>query len=195
VAQGRVAPDKKGALRAHRSIVLIDESGFMLQPLVRATWAPKGRTPVLKSWDRHDRISAFSAVTVSPQQRRLGLYFSFQRTNVKHPDVMKFLRCVRRQLGRRLIVVLDRLSAHHSAARKLRDESPGVYQFEWLRAYAPELNPVEGVWNQTKYADLANALPDDIESLSADMRESLEQTRSSQRLLKAFFRHAGLDLR
>jgi len=166
----------------------------MLQPLVRATWAPKGRTPVLRSWDRHERISALSALTVSPQRRRLGLYFSLQRANVKHGDVMKSLRSIRRQLGRRLIVVLDRLNAHRSAARKLENESAGVYKFEWLPAYAPELNPVEGVWNQAKYAHLANAIPDDIECLGADVHDSLEQTRSSGRLLKGFFRRAGLRL-
>ncbi|MGD2175685.1 MAG: IS630 family transposase [Candidatus Brocadiaceae bacterium] len=189
-----MAPDKKGALRTGRSIVFIDESGFMLQPLVRATWAPKGCTPVLKSWDRHDRISALSAVTVSPRRRRLGLYFSLQRANVKHGDVMRFLRSIRRHLGRRLIVVLDRLNAHRSAGRKLEEASPGVYQFEWLPSYAPDLNPVEGVWNQTKYADLANAIPDDIESLGADVHDSLNQTRSCRSLLKGFFRRAGLGL-
>jgi transposase len=194
VAEEGVAPDKKGALRSARSIVFIDEGGFMLQPLVRATWAPKGRTPVLRSWDRHDRISGLSALTVSPRRRRLGLYFSLQRANVKHGDVMKFLRSIRRQLGRRLIVVLDRLNAHRSAARKLISESPNVYRFEWLPAYAPELNPVEGVWNQTKYADLANAVPADIESLGAEVRRSLEQAGSSGRLLKGFFRRAGLGL-
>jgi transposase len=189
-----MAPDKKGALKTGRSIVFIDESGFMLQPLVRATWAPRGRTPVLKSWDRHERISALSALTVSPRRRRLGLYFILQPANVKHGQVMEFLRSVRRHLGRRLIVVLDRLNAHRSAARKLAAESPGVYEFEWLPAYAPELNPVEGVWNQTKYADLANAVSDDIDALASDVEESLARTRSTSRLLKGFFHRAGLHL-
>jgi len=189
-----VAPDKKRALSTGRSVVFIDESGFMLQPLVRATWAPKGCTPVLRSWDRHERISGLSALTVSAQRKRLGLYFSLQLANVKHGDVMKFLRSIRRQLGRKLIVVLDRLNAHRSAARKLGSESPGLYWFEWLPAYAPELNPVEGVWNQTKYADLANAVADDIDALAADVQTSLARTASTGDLLKGFFRRAGLSL-
>ena len=56
-------------------MVFLDESGFMLTPTVRRTFAPRGQTPLIKSWDRHDRISAISAVTVSPKRRRLGLYF------------------------------------------------------------------------------------------------------------------------
>jgi hypothetical protein len=40
----------------------------MLTPTVRRTLAPRGKTPILRSWDRHDRISALSAVTVSPKR-------------------------------------------------------------------------------------------------------------------------------
>ncbi len=29
-------------------IVFIDEAGFLLEPLLRKTWAPCGHTPVLK---------------------------------------------------------------------------------------------------------------------------------------------------
>jgi transposase len=38
-------------------------------------------------------------------------------------------------------------------------------EFEWLPAYAPELNPVEARWSNTKYSDLANFVPDDTPHL------------------------------
>ncbi len=47
----------------------------MLTPTVRRTFAPRGETPILRNWDRHDRISAISAITVSPTRRRLGLVY------------------------------------------------------------------------------------------------------------------------
>jgi hypothetical protein len=38
--------------------VLIDESGFFLNPLVRRTWARKGKTPVLRTFGRRrDKVS------------------------------------------------------------------------------------------------------------------------------------------
>jgi hypothetical protein len=55
--------------------VFLNESGFMLAPLVRRTYAPRGRTPILDCWDRRDRVSAISAVTVSPMRRRPNLDF------------------------------------------------------------------------------------------------------------------------
>jgi hypothetical protein len=41
-------------------LVFLDESGFLLQPLRRRVWAPRGQTPVQYAWDRHDRITALS---------------------------------------------------------------------------------------------------------------------------------------
>ena len=67
-------------------------------------------------------------------------------------------------------------------------------QVEWLPAYAPDLNPVEQVWSHTKYADLANYIPDDIDALADTVMHSIEQTRCRQALLRSFFHHAGLKL-
>jgi transposase len=174
--------------------VFIDESGFMLQPLVRATWAPKGRTPVMKSWDRRDRLTALSALTVSARRRRLGLYFAVQRRNAKTDDVVTFLLWVRRQLRRRLIVVLDRLAAHRAAARRLGEMHGDAFRFEWLPAYAPELNPVECVWSQSKYGHLSNLVPTDIDDLQDRACDSLDTIRREQPRLRGCFAHASLRL-
>ena len=61
-------------------------------------------------------------------------------------------------------------------------------------AYAPDLNPVEQVWSHTKYADLANYIPDDVEALAYEVLDSLEQVGSRQQLLRSFFDHAELKL-
>jgi hypothetical protein len=63
-----------------------------------------------------------------------------------------------------------------------------------LPAYAPQLNPDEQVWTQTKYRDLANFLPDDVADLEQAVRQSLGKTRTQQSLLRSFFNHAELRL-
>src|SRR6202041_2849021 len=55
------------ARERHAHLVFLDESGYMLTPTVRRTWAPRGQGAVLDSWDRRDRLSAISCLTVSPQ--------------------------------------------------------------------------------------------------------------------------------
>ena len=90
-----------------------------------------------------------------------------------------------------MVVVLDRLNARRSAARKLEDRGTG-YDFEWLPAYAPELNPVEFIWNHTKYGDLSNFVPDDVSHLEDRVEDSLCST--TQDILRSAFKHAGLSL-
>jgi transposase len=132
----------------------------MLQPVRRKTWAPRGHTPLQHAWDRHDRLSVLSAITVSALQRRLRLYFAIHTENIRTPHVVSFLGQLHRQLHRHLrrpcLLVWDRWNVHRSASRWFEDRHPDWFEFEWLPAYAPELNPVEQVWNHAKYARLAN---------------------------------------
>lgn len=162
----------------------------MLQPLVRRTWAPQGQTPVLTAWTRHDRLSVISALSVSPQCRRLGLYFDIFDHNIATADFEIFIQRVHQRLGRSIILVMDRYAVHKAAARRFDDRM----QVEWLPAYAPELNPVELVWNHTKHADLANFLPDDLMELGHAVAASIRHTRRQPTLLRAFFQHAALEL-
>jgi transposase len=173
---------------------LIDESGFMLQPVVRRTWAPTGQTPIQYSWDRHDRLSVIAAITVAPLRRRLGLYFQVHDHNICFEEVMAFLHLLHRHLGRKFILVLDRYSAHRKAVRLLQEAGVDWFEVEWLPAYAPELNPVEMLWNHTKYADLANFIPDNVGHLLQAVNVSITDTRKNGRLIRSFFKYAELEL-
>lgn len=166
----------------------------MLQPLVRRTWGPQGHTPVMYSWDRHDRLSALGALTVSPRRRRLGLYFSAQEGNLRASDVETFLRQVYRQVRAGVIVILDRWAPHRAAARKLWSDGSNRFWFEWLPAYAPDLNPVDKMWGHTKYGDLANYIPEDLLALEGAFLESLWSTRRQPTLLRSFFHAAKLRI-
>lgn len=166
----------------------------MLQPTVRRTWAPAGQTPIQNSWDRRDRLSAISAITVSPKRRRLGLYFDVLDHNVKADDFEWFIVCLLRRLGRPITLVMDRYQVHRSAAKRLEERFGKRVCIEWLPAYAPELNPDEQVWNRAKYTDLANFVPDDIHELGHALADSLRATRGEQSLLRSFFKHARLPL-
>src|SRR5262245_60811704 len=62
-------------------LIFLDESGFMLTPTVRRSLAPRGRPAVLSCWDRRDRISAISCITVSPHVARPNLFFELLPDN------------------------------------------------------------------------------------------------------------------
>ena len=106
--------------------------------------------------------------------------------------------CLLRQLHyhyrSKVILVWDRLRAHLSAAGYFEAHRPDWFQFEWLPAYAPELNPVEQCWNHTKYADLPNFIPDDVDHLGTAICESMLEQRQDQALLRSFFAFSKLPL-
>jgi transposase len=73
-------------------LVFLDESGFMLTPTVRRTWAPRGSQPILDCWDRRDRLSAISCLTVSPKIGRLNLHFRLSPDHIDAEEVVDFSR-------------------------------------------------------------------------------------------------------
>jgi transposase len=194
MAAVEMAADKKGGRRKLAFLALMDETGFMLQPLRHRTWAPRGRTPVHKAWDRRDRLSAIGALTVSPHRRRVNLYFRIQPGNVEGADLVYFVEQLHRRLPGRLIVVWDRFGPHRRAAAQLLREHSDWLSIEWLPSYSPKLNPVEHCWDQTKYHDMANFLPNDVEELRAAASGSLSRQRLDQSLLRSHFQYAHLAL-
>ena len=164
----------------------------MLQPLVRRTWAPKAQTPVMYCWDRHDRLSVIAGLSVSARRTQIGLYFAVHKKNITAEQVETFVRQVQRSLRRKLIVVMDRWPVHRKAAKNLFGDER--FWIEWLPPYAPDLNPVEHVWNHTKYGDLANYIPDDLLDLELELDRSIDHTKRCPDLLRSFFHAAKLEL-
>lgn len=166
-----------------------------MQPTRRRTWAPRGQTPVHKCWDRHERLSVCGALTCSPQRKRLGFAFRLHSHNIRTPHLLAFLRLLHRQVRRPLLFVLDRWSVHRAAvAHLVAQRPPWLVAVAWLPAYAPDLNPVEQIWNHTKYRELANYLPEDGAALQDAVGVSLASTRFQQPLLRSCFGYAKLKL-
>jgi transposase len=178
--------------------VFLDESGFMLTPTVRRTLAARGKTPILKSWDRHDRISAISAVTVSPKRRRLGLYFHLlpDDTNAHGEDTVAFLKELRRHIPGPMTILWDRGNIHDRSkvVRAHLAEHPEVVT-EKFPGYAPETNPDEMVWQHTKHGRLANFTPEDTTELRAALVGEFERIHGKPELLASFIRHAKVPVR
>lgn len=173
-------------------IAFLDESGFHLTPTVRRTLAPRGKTPVLEAWDRRDKWSAISCITLSPVAGRPGLYFDLLDHNVRGPDVIAFLAELHRRLGR-VTVVWDRNQIHSKSkvVKAWLAEHPDVVA-EDFPGYVPDLNPDEGVWGWTKYGRLANLAANDKDELWDHVVEELITVKHRPDLLRGFIRQTGL---
>lgn len=163
----------------------------MLMPTVRRTWAPIAQTPLLFHRYSHDRISAISAVTVSPRRQRLGLYCHFHFTNISEFEVVAFLRLLLRHLAGHIVLVWDGGSIHRSElARQFLARHPRLH-VERFPAYAPDLNPDEQVWNHFK-ATLANGCPMTLDELVEDLTRVARRARRSPGLLRGFIHESDL---
>ncbi len=166
----------------------------MLQPLARRTWARRGKTPILKAWDRHDRLTVISAVVWEPHRRKdYQMYFQIKKHNAKSDTFFWFLVDLHRELNNHMIVIWDRLGGHRKAARAMRELNLPWIKFEYLPAYCPELNPVERVWSTTKYGRLANWPAPDIDALHDRVQQELHLQSHDRLLLRNHFRWAGLE--
>jgi transposase len=187
----------RDAFRRAAHLIFLDESGFQLTPVVRRTLAPRGHTPVVTAWDRRDRLSAISCVTVSPGVAPPGLYFELLPTgvNVRAEDVVAFLHQLRTELPGAWTVVWDRNNIHSKSVlvRAWLAAHPDVV-VEDFPAYAPDLNPDEMVWSWVKYGQLANFAPQDVAELHARLLTEFAWATFDKELLAGFINHAGLGI-
>lgn len=185
------------AYQRHAHVALLDEAGFMLSPVIRRTMAPRGQTPILDCSDRHDRISVISAITLSSRAMRVGLHFMLlgDNENFHGEEVVLFLRQLKGEVGGPWTTVWDR-NQIHSKARVVKAwlaKHPGVV-VEDFPSHAPNANPDEDVWSWTKYGQLCNLAPSDIDELRQHVWDALVSLKNQPQLLISFILHARVPL-
>lgn len=135
------------------------------------------------------RREVSSIVAVTPDGR---LYARHVRGSVSSPTVILALRYFRRQIGKPLLVIWDRLNAHraHRTATFLAAHR-WDFAVAYLPAYAPELTPEEPCNACVKRA-MENALPNSIADLHRLARREFRRLQQRPDLVVGCFRHAGL---
>jgi transposase len=173
---------KRRADRLGAHLVVLDESGFLLIPNVKRTWAPKGPTPTVAYCFNHAKISAMSALALSPKRHKIALDLQFRRRSFKGPNVKRFLQHLLLQLRGPIILLWDRGQIHrHHQVKAFLQAHPRL-SVEEFPGYAPELNPAEYVWCQTDPA-LANSAPEELDELKPMLVAAKRRLRRSQDLL------------
>lgn len=157
-------------------------------PGVRRTWAPIGETPQLRCPLTYDHLSAISAVSQDGQ-----LYLLIQEKAYDSAAVIDFLRQLLAEIPSKLLIIWDGATIHRSQAIQqfLRDGAAQRIQLERLPAYAPELNPDEGVWHYLKNVELPNVCCQDLVALSDKLETAADHLGEKPQIIQSFFRHCG----
>jgi transposase len=153
------------------------------------TYAPMGQTPILREWWTRDHLSAISAISLAGK-----LYFHCQDHALNSTDVVAFLEHLLREVQGRMILIWDGAPIHRSQVIRefLANGAAQRLHLERLPAYAPELNPDEGVWQQLKGVELRNVCCVDVPHLHDELRSAVKRVRRKPRIIQGCFQGAGL---
>ncbi|MFI6883985.1 transposase [Streptosporangium canum] len=196
-----VAGHKRAALDLGAWLCWEDEAGQGLRPPKARTWAPRGRTPIVHVTGKgYGRICLAGLVCAKPGRRTRLMHRTLMRRG--RPGEVKgfgprqlsaLLDAAHAQLGGPIVLVWDNDRRHLSAAMRAAIEGrPWLTVFQ-LPAYAPELNPAEGVWSVLKRG-LSNLAPRDTVELAAMVKTKLKRMQYRPTLLDGFIAQTGLIL-
>jgi transposase len=195
VDQATLASGEKRARRQNALIVFEDESGVSLLPSVRATWAPRGHTPILRHHFNWKRLSLAGGLVYEPDGSAAHLVFELRPGAYNDETLIEFLSELNDIEQRRVVLVWDGLPAHRS--RRMMEWIASQRHWlsvERLPGYAPELNPIERAWGNLKSTELANLCTDTIAEVADTAADGLDRIGNDSALCFAFLRHSGLRL-
>ena len=182
---------QKRAVLERRLLVFVDESGFYLLPAILRSYAPVGKTPILKVFHTRDHLSMMSAIT--PQ----GWLFTRTRYEALNGmDSVHFLTHLHSQTHRKLLVIWDGSPIHRNTDVRdyLVNGAVKHIHLERLPAYAPDLNPDEGTWRHLKRVELANVCCADLLDLHSHVCSAVSRLRRKPHIIQSFFAQAGLPI-
>jgi transposase len=131
----------------------------------------------------------------TPRRRvlRTNVYLQTLPGTVHGPDVVRFLRHLRRHVRTPVILIWDGLQAHRSReVHDYLDANGSWLTIERLPAYAPDLNPVEGMWSWMKGTAVANFCPEGLAPIRQRVRRGRNRLARRGDLIESFLHKAGL---
>ena len=166
----------------------MDESAFYLLPGVVTTWAPTGETPVLRCKLTRDHLSVISAI--SPEGK---LYLTMQETAFDSDGVVAFLKLLLKEIDGKLLIIWDGAPIHRSQTIQqfLTDGAAARIWLTRLPAYAPDLNPDEGIWHYLKHGELKNTCCADLADLRQKLTTATDSLSHKPEIIKACFAQVG----
>ena len=94
--------------------------------------------------------------------------------------------------GEKATLLWDGLPSHRSnAMRAWLTTQRSWLVVERLPAYAPELNPVEGLWSSLKAVELANLATPTLSEVIDQAHRGIDRVRRTPHLAYSFLRHTG----
>jgi DDE superfamily endonuclease len=159
-------------------------------------WAPRGQPPTLTHPFNWKKASMAAALCYGVRGGGAQLAFHITAGSYDTDTLIGVLDELRRFLGGEKATLLwVGLAAHRSMAmRSWLATQRSWLVTERLSAYAPELNPVEGLWSCLKGAELANLAGPTLAEVIDQAHRGIDRVRQTPHLAYSFLRRTGLPV-
>ncbi len=104
-------------------------------------------------------------------------------------EVVWFLRLLLRKMRGKLLIIWDGAPIHRGQPIKdfLARGAAQRIHVEQLPGYAPDLNPVEAIWNYLKCRELGNVCCHDCAELDTALRRAKERLRHKRHVIECSY--------
>lgn len=196
-----MAGGKTVAAQRQAWLVFEDEAGQTLRPPKARTWGRRGHTPVIPvSGKGSGRISIAGLTCYRPGERSRLIYRTIvhrgrkgERRSFSERDYINLLDAAHQQLDGPMVLVWENLNTHISAAMRQMIDARDWLHVIRLPAYAPDLNPTEGIWSHLKRS-IGNLAVHGVDHLQAIIKNRLKSIQYRDDLIDGFLAHTGLTL-
>lgn len=174
-------------------LLYADEASVSVASGVTHTYAPIGKTPVIKvSTEINARL--YMASAISPKG---DLIYMIRNKPFNGDAIVEFLKMLLDDFDGKLLIIWDNASIHNcKATRSFLEKSTDAKRLYLVQQpkYAPELNADEQVWNYLKNKMLKNTCNQNIKELKPKIIKAMKKLKDQPKLICQFFKHPELGL-
>jgi transposase len=174
---------RKRAKRKGAKIFFLDEAGIHSDSPLGRTYGLKGKTPVVKTSGRRQRLNAISAVNA-----RGAFWYKVYTGKLNAGLFIHFLKDFMTGRRKPVFLVVDGLPGHKAKSVAQYVQSlKGRLELHFLPPYAPDLNPDEFVWHHLKQNGTSKKPLRATESLKDRVTADLTAIKIDKSLVRSFF--------
>jgi transposase len=171
------------AARVGGTIYFADEAGVRSDFHAGTTWAPVGRTPVVKTTGARHSVNLVSAVSAQG-----ALRFAAYEGTFTSARFIEFCKRLMHDTDGPVFLVVDGHPTHRSkVVKEFVASTRGRLRLFYLPGYSPELNPDEWVWKNVKADRIGRAGIKGKDDLKAKSLAALHRLQKLPHLIRGFF--------
>jgi transposase len=174
---------KAHAKRVGAEIYWADEMGVRSDHAAGRSYGRRGKTPVIAGTGKRFGCNMISAIT-----NRDHLVFMVFKGRFVSKVFIEFLNRLRKQVGGRVVVILDSHPVHKSAeVRRWLKATHGEMELYYLPGYSPELNPDEYLNQDVKANAVGVKRPTNQVEMISNVRGYLRSTQRTRGAVAKYF--------